>query len=254
MSAGSSSVDATDICTGSRSIWLAKARTSGGKVAEKNRLWRRGGSSVSTLPSSSAKPRSSSRSASSSTRRRTVASCTAFCAARSSSRPGVATSTSAPPRKAIICGLMETPPEATITFGLWGRAWAKLRTTSPTWAASSRVGTTINALIARPYWWRFSAGNSCRRCNRGSAKAAVLPEPVWADASTSAPVNIAGMASVCMGVGSVNPRAPAAWASVGSNPRERKGMVYCRSNRQRNAGDIEISRGKGYSSGTGDEI
>ena len=94
----------------------------------------------STRLSSSAKPRSSRRSASSSTSSSTPARRSALCSTRSSRRPGVATTTSAPPRSAIICGLIDTPPNTTATLGRCGRCWARLRSTSPACAASSRAG------------------------------------------------------------------------------------------------------------------
>ena len=86
--------------------------TAGGKVAENSRFCRCAGSSARMRPSSSAKPRSNRRSASSSTSIDTVDSFSARWSTRSSRRPGVATMMSAPPRSAIICGLMETPPNS----------------------------------------------------------------------------------------------------------------------------------------------
>ena len=214
-------VSATATRTGSFSNDSASVCTSAGKVAEKNRFWRRAGSSARVRCSSSANPRSSSRSASSSTSRFTLASCSALWSTRSSRRPGVATTTSAPPRKPIICGLMETPPNTTATFTGWGRCWARLRTTSPTWAASSRVGTRISARTRRGVW----VAPACNCCSRGRAKAAVLPEPVWAEPTTSAPRKMAGMAASWMGVGATKPMAVAAWVSAGERPRAENGMV-----------------------------
>ena len=40
-----------------------------------------------------------------------------------------------------------------------------------------------------------------RRCKVGNKKAAVLPEPVWADAMMSRWAKAAGMACACTGVG-----------------------------------------------------
>jgi hypothetical protein len=60
-------------------------------------------------------------------------------ATRSSSRPGVATTRCAPPRSAIICGLIDTPPTATTIFS----CGASSCTPSPICAASSRVGARI---------------------------------------------------------------------------------------------------------------
>ena len=191
-------VAATSTRTGSRSSELASVCTSGGKVAEKNKFCRRAGSSASTRCSSSEKPRSSSRSASSSTSICTASSFSALCSSRSSSLPGVATTASAPPRSPIICGLIETPPNTTAIFGTCGRRSPRLRSTSPTWAASSRVGTSTRARTRR------GAGAGpfcCSRCSRGKPKAPVLPEPVWADPTRSLPARMAGMACAWIGVG-----------------------------------------------------
>ena len=151
-------VDSTAIRTGSRNSVSAKACTSFGKVAEKNKLWRFSGSKAKIAASSSAKPparivppalgeppMSSNLSASSNTNICTEPSLSALCATKSNKRPGVATTMSAPPRKFIICGLMETPPNSTATFSCIGKCCAKLRIDSPVCAASSRVGTKIKA-------------------------------------------------------------------------------------------------------------
>ena len=180
---------------GSRSIALASASIAGGNVAEKNRLWRFDGKSLRMRASSSPKPRSSIRSASSSTRVLTSPSVNALCASKSISRPGVATTMSAPPRKCSICGLIDTPPNSTDTFGLCARCWPKFLISSPTWAASSRVGTSTKARTGRGALPAGRAGASASCCSSGSAKAAVLPEPVCADASTSRPAKTAGIAA-----------------------------------------------------------
>ena len=52
---------------------------------------------------------------------------------------------SAPPRKSIICGLIDTPPNTTAIFSFTGSGWASACTVCPTCAASSRVGTSISA-------------------------------------------------------------------------------------------------------------
>jgi hypothetical protein len=85
-------------------------------VAEKNRFWRFAGNSARMALISSLKPMSSRRSASSSTKSDTPPSLTAFWRTRSSNGPGVATTMSAPPRKSIICGLIDTPPNSTEIF------------------------------------------------------------------------------------------------------------------------------------------
>jgi superfamily II DNA/RNA helicase len=110
---------------------------------------------------------------------------------KSSKRPGVATTMSVPPRKRIICGLMDTPPNTMET--LMGRVMccAKLRISSPTWVANSRVGTRISAPTLRG----TSMGESSNCCNKGSAKATVLPEPVCAEPNTSRPCKATGIAA-----------------------------------------------------------
>ena len=107
---------ATSMRRGSCSSASASDCTAGGKVAEKSRFCRRAGNIARIRASSSAKPRSSRRSASSSTSVATAPSLSALCSTRSSRRPGVATTMSAPPRRAIIWGLIDTPPLAVTIF------------------------------------------------------------------------------------------------------------------------------------------
>ena len=180
----------TSTRTGCFSRPSASACTAAGNVAEKNRFCRRAGNSASTRCSSSAKPRSSSRSASSSTRCATADRRNALWSTRSSRRPGVATTMSAPPRKPSICGLMDTPPNTMAILSGCCRCCARLRSTSPTCAASSRVGTSTRARTRRGP----PVALSCSCCSKGSAKAAVLPDPVCAAPSRSTPCRMAGMA------------------------------------------------------------
>ncbi|MCY1176102.1 hypothetical protein D9M73_163630 [compost metagenome] len=100
----------TSMVSGSLSSPAAIWRMASEKVAENSRVCRRAGSAAKSSSNSRAKPRSSMRSASSSTRVCSWANFTAFCRYRSSSRPGVATSTSTPLRSFSICGLRLTPP------------------------------------------------------------------------------------------------------------------------------------------------
>jgi hypothetical protein len=88
----------------------------------------------------------------------------------------------------------ETPPISSAMESLWCLPYfSKL---VATWSASSRVGSRISErgirAFARP-WARMSI--------IGSVKAAVLPVPVCAVASTSRPIRICGMAAAWMGVG-----------------------------------------------------
>ena len=194
-------VVASSTCTrtGWRSMLLASASIAWGKVAEKNRFCRFLGNSARMRPSSSSNPSSSRRSASSSTKLFTCDKPSALLPSRSSKRPGVATTMSAPPRKCCICGLMATPPNTTATLGFCGRYLPKAWMVSPTCAASSRVGTRIRLRTTRG----VSMGASANCWSSGKIKAAVLPEPVLAEPSTSAPCKIAGMAWRCISVAAV---------------------------------------------------
>ena len=189
--------DSTSTFVGWCSMVSASVCTAGGNVAEKNRFWRCLGSSSRMRASSSLKPKSSRRSASSRTSIATREIFRALWSIRSSRRPGVATTMSAPPRSAIICGLIDTPPNTIATLTGMVNCTTSLRTDSPTCAASSRVGTRI-----RPCSWRGPSRLSSSDCSSGSTKAAVLPEPVWAAPSTSSPRRMAGIASRWMAVGS----------------------------------------------------
>ena len=206
----------TVIRTGSRNSLAASACTSGAKVAENSSVCRLAGSSASTRCNSSAKPKSSKRSASSSTKCCTSARRTAFWSIRSSKRPGVATTMSAPPRSAIICGLTDTPPNTVLTLSDCGSLYARWPSTSPTCTANSRVGTSTSTRTGRrKLVWR---GEASKCCKSGSAKASVLPEPVGAVAHTSADFKTAGIASAWMGVGAYKPMSPTARKSAGVKP------------------------------------
>ena len=206
------------------SMLLASACAAGGKVAEKNRFCRWRGSSTIMRPSSSPKPRSSNLSASSSTSVLTWPMLTALLSIKSSNRPGVATTMSAPPRRCSICGLIDTPPNTTATFTRCGKNLAKLLIAKPTCTASSRVGTTIRLCVRRGAVGALS--QMC--CSMGNENAAVLPDPVWAEASTSRPCKMAGMACTWMGVGVLKPSPSSARCKAGNTagekPRLEKGM------------------------------
>ncbi len=101
---------------------LARSTMSFEKVAENSRFWRLGGSLARTFFTSWMKPMSSMRSASSRTRISTWDRSTLFCPARSSRRPGQATSTSTPLARAWICGFMPTPPKMQVLFSGRSRA------------------------------------------------------------------------------------------------------------------------------------
>jgi hypothetical protein len=141
---------------------------------------------------------SSMRSASSSTTYSTWLS-TAFLASMwSSSRPGVAMSTSTPALSCSVCGFMSMPPNTTAERSLVCLAY--FLTLSATWSASSRVGASTSARTG----WRagLMLAFSCRSifCSSGIVKAAVLPVPVCAAPMMSRPASTSGMALAWIGV------------------------------------------------------
>ena len=71
--------------------------------------------------------------------------------------------------------------------------------TSGASSASALTRATISSRAARDASVMF--------CRTGSAKAQVLPVPVCAEATTSRPERMSGIASACTGVGVVKPRA-----------------------------------------------
>ena len=141
---------------------------------------------------------SSMRSASSSTTYSTWFSTAVLASMWSSSRPGVATSTSTPLRSSSTCGFMSMPPNTTALRSCVYLAYCF--TWPATWSASSRVGSSTSARTG----WRAGDTDavSCfsRRCSSGSEKAAVLPVPVCAAPMTSWPASTTGMACAWMGV------------------------------------------------------
>ena len=141
---------------------------------------------------------SSMRSASSSTTYSTWLSTAFLASIWSSSRPGVATSTSTPFFSSSVCGFMSMPPNTTVLRSLVCLAYSAI--CCATWSASSRVGSNTSARTG----WRAGEAElfSClsRRCSNGSENAAVLPVPVCAAPITSLPVSTTGMACAWMGV------------------------------------------------------
>ena len=96
--------------TGSRMISAADRITSGDVVAEKNSVWRVGGSAATIFFTSGQNPMSSMRSASSSTSAARWSNRKPPYRMWSIRRPGVATTTSTPASSARVCGPMSTPP------------------------------------------------------------------------------------------------------------------------------------------------
>ena len=167
-----------------------------------------------TAASSSAKAGATRRSASSRSSTALSARQTPLHASSSSSRPGVATSTAAPPPSARSCGLIETPPCTAAMRGgtpLPPASACSARliamNVSAVCVASSRVGDSTSACTWLP---RRRGALSASRCSSGRAKAAVLPDPVSASTQQSAPARIAGIACACTRVGAAQPCAAAA--------------------------------------------
>ena len=71
-------------------------------------------------------------------------------------------------------------------------------------------------------------GLRIRRCRIGSTKAAVLPLPVTAQASTSRPAIAGGIDCSWIGVGRVKPSSRTPRRSSGSRPKEEKGTIRAR--------------------------
>ncbi len=95
---------------GLRRISAASRAITGGIVAENSSVCRRDGSRAMILLRSGKKPMSIMRSASSSTSVWIWSKRVWFCRMWSSSRPGVATTSSTPARSAFSCGPIAVPP------------------------------------------------------------------------------------------------------------------------------------------------
>ena len=141
--------------TASVSAACASASVLRDSVAEKSAVWRSGRTAASSDETWRAKPKASMRSASSSTRyvtRRRLAGAPPLPAAprrrRSTSRPGVATTTSAPARSALACSHLLEPP---VTHTLLSPTLRPRRLASA-WicCASSRVGASTSPMGPSP--------------------------------------------------------------------------------------------------------
>ena len=168
-----------------------------GMVAEKNRVWRSFGSMVTMRFSAWMKPRSSIWSASSRTRISTSRRLRARRSMRSSRRPGVATRTSTPERELAL--LLADGHAAEDDRGgqlhvaaIGAEALGDLARELAGGAEDENAAALADG--AR-------AGSSARRWRIGSAKAAVLPVPVWAMPQRSRPAITCGMACAWIGVG-----------------------------------------------------
>ena len=188
---------AVAISTGSRVDSLASLSSDVGKVAEKSIVWRFSSQAATIARTSSMKPISSILSASSSTTNSVQGKLRKPWFMRSSTRPGVATTTCAPPCRALTWGTMSSPP--TMKAVLIPRTAPSSASTVWTWSQSSRVGqSTSPSTLER-------AGSM--RAIMGAPKARVLPVPVSALAITSRPSSTGPMAMAWIGVGRWMPMA-----------------------------------------------
>ena len=144
---------------------------------------------------------------------------------RSLSRPGVATTTSAPPRSALAWRPIDMPPTTVASRSLRDRAYGV--SASVTCWASSRVGTRTRASGRRA-----SARLPAVRASRARPKASVLPEPVRPRPRTSRPASEFGRV--------------AAWIGNGTDmPSEAE-------RRQKGRGHVQVREGLGGGEGGGD--
>src|SRR5579875_1665140 len=115
---------------------------------------------------------------------------------RSSSRPGHATTTSAPRRRPARCGPSPAPPYKACAVS--ERASSSGVISPLTWLASSRVGTSTKA-------WGCLGVLGVRVAAMGRANARVLPDPVGALPEMSRPARASGMVAAWTGSGVVMP-------------------------------------------------
>ena len=99
---------------------------------------------------------------------------------------GVATTISGRALSAAACAATLNPP--TTRPHRTSVNWARLTVMECTWAASSRAGVRISAYVAATRRGRWSSLS-----RMGSAKAAVLPDPVTAEPQMSRPSRASGM-------------------------------------------------------------
>ena len=159
------SVAAISMRTGSRSRLPASASTSG-EGGRENRFWRRCGSSCSTVCNSSENPDPAGDRPIQHTGV-DLAHCSALFCTRSSSRPGVATTTSGAPRRRIICGLIETP-YSTATLVRVGRP------TRTGWN-TAHLGMPAHAWAPKPERWDPFAGGVLQGLQQRQGKGGGFP-------------------------------------------------------------------------------
>ncbi len=212
---------------GSSSIASTVPLMDGGIVAEKSRVWRFFGRACTILRTLGQKPMSSMRSASSSTSVRTRVRSTIPRSLRSMRRPGVATSRSQPWVSALTCLSKRAPPMTTTARR--PHASHTTEATRSICCASSRVGVMTSArgaVTAEPLG--LGSFPPIRSWRTGSVNAAVLPVPVWAEATRSRPLRTNGMACCCTGVGVSKPSlvTPASICSFRPSSPNVVSMVY----------------------------
>mmetsp|Transcript_37501 Transcript_37501/g.120542 ORF Transcript_37501/g.120542 Transcript_37501/m.120542 type:complete len:216 (+) Transcript_37501:1102-1749(+) len=191
--------------TGSCRKSIASCRTSCGHVAENMHVCRppsppEAGSLSTISRSCGSKPMSSMRSASSKTKNSTFCVRMVWSRIMSARRPGVPTMRSSLPPSIRIsrsCMCFFCPPNTHAVRH--PKAAARGRASSWICWASSRVGASTNA--SGPRVFRFSFRLDAASHSRGRRKPMVLPEPVWATATTSLPRNVSGRDWAWMGVG-----------------------------------------------------
>ena len=166
----------------------ASSPTSPSSVAEKSIVCRSRGRRRTIRSTCGLKPMSSMRSASSSTRMRTLSSVTSLRSTRSWSRPGVATRMCAP----------------LAPLGLARRAARRRRPPRRAAASARRSARAPRRPARRARASARARARPARRCRPSialddrQAEASVLPEPVGAFASTSAPASASGRTSAWM--------------------------------------------------------
>ena len=140
--------------------------TPASRVAENSSRWPSRGVRSMMRRTTGRKPRSAMWSASSSTVISTASRSTWPWPMRSSRRPGQATTTSTPRRRAVTCGFWPTPPKT--VWLLRPRGLASGMSAVSIWVASSRVGARIRA---RGREGRRLTGFCDSRASSGSRKA-----------------------------------------------------------------------------------
>ena len=201
------------------------------RVAEKHIVCRSRGSAVTMRSIAGRKPMSSIRSASSRTSILMLSNVNAPRARRSSSRPGVATS-SCDAAAALACLTTPTPPYTAVIRS--ARACAIPRMSSTIWLASSRVGASTSAA--------GRASSAPIRSTIGIPNASVLPEPVGDFAITSRPWIASAITARWIANGSAIPAAERERMTACETPRSAKDSVDMHNSLAAHAGRERFGR------------